>query len=295
VTLQQMTAAYATFANGGQLPKPFLVRRVEDREGEVLYEATPQFSQAFTPTTSFLMASMLTDVINAGTAYKARADGFTLPAAGKTGTTNDYVDAWFLGFTPSLVAGVWVGFDQPQTIVSAGYAGDLAVPVWAAFMKAATKGDKPVWLKPPADVVSVQICRMSGRRPASNCGEVEVVSKTGETKVRSMIMYEYFVKGTEPFDECPLHSGAGLLTRLGGLFGGGGPSQAVSEAASPLPERDVEAPPASGDVAPGTADTRQADEQDEPKKKRGFWGRIFGSRKNPPAADRPDDKPDDPR
>ncbi len=182
VTLQQMTAAYATFANGGQLPKPFLVRRVEDREGEVLYEAAPQFSQAFTPTTSFLMASMLTDVINAGTAYKARADGFRLPAAGKTGTTNDYVDAWFLGFTPSLVAGVWVGFDQPQTIVSAGYAGDLAVPVWAAFMKAATKGDKPVWLKPPADVLSVQICRMSGRRPSSNCGEVEVVSKTGETK-----------------------------------------------------------------------------------------------------------------
>ncbi len=125
VTLQQMTAAYATFANGGQLPKPYLVRRVEDREGEVLYEATPTFTQAFTPTTSFLMASMLTDVVNAGTGYRARADGFTLPAAGKTGTTNDYVDAWFVGFTPSLVAGVWVGFDQPQTIVSAGYAGDL--------------------------------------------------------------------------------------------------------------------------------------------------------------------------
>ena len=151
VTLQQMTAAYASFANGGQLPKPFLVRRVEDREGELLYEATPQLTPVFSPTTSFLMASMLTDVINAGTAYKARADGFTLPAAGKTGTTNDYVDAWFVGFTPSLVAGVWVGFDQPQTIVSGGYGGDLAVPVWADFMKEATKGDKPVWLKPPAE------------------------------------------------------------------------------------------------------------------------------------------------
>ena len=156
VTLQQMTAAYASFANGGQLPKPFLVRRVEDREGELLYEATPQLTPVFSPTTSFLMASMLTDVINAGTAYKARADGFTLPAAGKTGTTNDYVDAWFVGFTPSLVAGVWVGFDQPQTIVSGGYGGDLAVPVWADFMKEATKGDKPVWLKPPPNVVSVR-------------------------------------------------------------------------------------------------------------------------------------------
>jgi penicillin-binding protein 1A len=292
VTLQQMTAAYATFANGGQLPKPFLVRRVEDRDGEVLFEATPQLTPAFTPTTSFLMASMLTDVINAGTGYRARADGFTLPAAGKTGTTNDYVDAWFVGFTPSLAAGVWVGFDQPKTIVAAGYAGDLAVPVWAAFMKAATKGDKPVWLKPPADVVSVQICRMSGRRPASNCGEVEVVSKTGETRVRSMIMYEHFVKGTEPFDECPLHTGAGLLARLGGLFGGGSSPQAVSEAASPLPERDVEAPPASGSVAPVTAETRQADEEKPKKKKRGFWGRLFG-RGDKPDDDRQDDDNDD--
>jgi penicillin-binding protein 1A len=288
VTLQQLTAAFATFANGGQLPKPFLVRRVEDREGEVLYEATPQLTPAFSPTTSFLMASMLTDVVNAGTGYKARADGFKLPAAGKTGTTNDYVDAWFVGFTPSLVAGVWVGFDQPQTIVAAGYAGDLAVPVWAAFMKDATKGDKAVWLKPPADVVSVQICRMSGRRPASNCGEVEVISKTGESKIRSMIMYEHFVKGTEPFDECPLHTGAGLLARLGGLFGGGSSPQAVAESASPLPERGVEVPPTSGDVAPAGSEARKADQQDEPKKKRGFWGRLFGSRKERPAADRPD-------
>ena len=292
VTLQQLTAAYSTFANGGQLPRPFLVRRVEDREGELLYEATPQLTQAFTPTTAFLMASMLTDVVNAGTGYKARADGFTLPAAGKTGTTNDYVDAWFVGFTPSLVSGVWVGFDQPQTIVSGGYGGDLAVPVWADFMKSATRGQKAVWLKPPANVVSVQICRMSGRRPAANCGEVEVVSKTGETRVRSMIMNEYFVKGTEPYDECPLHSGAGLLARLGGLFGGGSSPQAVSEAASPLPDRGGDAPASSSAVAPTPVEARKADEPEEPKKKRGFWGRLFGSKKNPPAADRPDDEKD---
>ena len=294
VTLQQMTAAYASFANGGQLPKPFLVRRVEDREGELLYEATPQLTPVFSPTTSFLMASMLTDVINAGTAYKARADGFTLPAAGKTGTTNDYVDAWFVGFTPSLVAGVWVGFDQPQTIVSGGYGGDLAVPVWADFMKEATKGDKPVWLKPPANVVSVNICRMSGRRPGEHCGEVEVVSKTGETKIRSMIMTEFFVKGTEPYDECPIHTGTGLLTRLGGLFGGGSGPAPVAENASPLPEREVSPPAATATAEAPAAGEARADKDDEPKKKRGFWGRIFGSKKNPPAADRPDGERKDP-
>ena len=78
-----------------------------------------------------VMATMLADVVDAGTANRARAMGFKLPAAGKTGTTNDFVDAWFVGFTPSLVAGVWVGFDTPRTIVKNGFAGLLAVPMWA--------------------------------------------------------------------------------------------------------------------------------------------------------------------
>jgi len=279
VTLQQMTAAYSTFANGGSLPRPYLVRRVEDREGQVLYEAQPQLSRAFSETTAFLMANMLTDVVNAGTAYKARAAGFTLPAAGKTGTTNDYVDAWFLGFTPSLVAGVWVGFDQPQTIVSGGYGGDLAVPVWADFMKAATAKDKPVWLKPPDGVVAVDICRMSGRRPAEGCSHVDVVSKTGDTVSKSMVMTEYFAKGTEPYDECPIHSGPGLLARIGGIFGAGTTPNAVRESASPLPEHTLPPVGASGGTqAPAAAANVQPVE--EPKKKKGFWSRIFGSRKS---------------
>jgi hypothetical protein len=117
---------------------------------------------------------------------------------------------------------------------------------------------------------------MSGRRPASNCGEVEVVSKTGETKVRSMVMTEYFVKGSEPYDDCPLHQGVGLLTRLGGLFGGGPSPAPVPEAASPLPEHSVEPPAATATQAPTPAAERR---EEEPKKKRGFWGRLFGSRK----------------
>jgi 1A family penicillin-binding protein len=289
VTLQQLTAAYATFANGGSLPRPYLVRRVEDRDGLVLYDASPQLTPAFKPTTSFLMASMLTDVINSGTAYKARAAGFTLPAAGKTGTTNDYVDAWFVGFTPSLVAGVWVGFDQPQTIVAGGYGGDLAVPVWAEFMKAATAKDKAVWLKPPDDIVAVDICRMSGRRPAAGCDHVEVVSKTGETTQKSMIMTEYFAKGTEPYDECPIHSGPGLLARLGGLFGASSSPPPVPAAASPLPEHTAEPAVVHGTTpAPATA---RVDQPEEPKKKRGFWSRVFGSKKKEPAPAESTDPP----
>ena len=97
---------------------------------------------AISETTAFLISTMMADVINAGTGAR-RALGFTLPAAGKTGTTNEYRDAWFVGFTPSLVTGVWVGYDQPRTIMRNGFAGDVAVPMWAKYMKAATRGDKP--------------------------------------------------------------------------------------------------------------------------------------------------------
>ena len=99
--------------------------------------------QVLAPQTAFLMTSMLSDVVNYGTAYRARQEGFTLPAAGKTGTTNDYVDAWFVGYTPNLATGVWIGFDKPRTIIANGFAGELAVPLWARFMKIATVKHKP--------------------------------------------------------------------------------------------------------------------------------------------------------
>jgi membrane carboxypeptidase/penicillin-binding protein len=96
------------------------------------------------------MADMLADVVDSGTGSAARRFGFDLPAGGKTGTTNDYRDAWFIGFTPALVAGVWVGYDQPRAIRQNGYASDLAVPLWARFMKSATRGDPARWLAAPA-------------------------------------------------------------------------------------------------------------------------------------------------
>src|SRR5262249_55898568 len=139
VTLQSMTAAYAAFANHGLVPKPLLIRRVEDRDGRVLYDARDSSTRAVSDITAFLMSTMMADVINAGTGARARQLGFTLPAAGKTGTTNDFHDAWFVGFTPKLAAGVWVGFDQPRTILPNGFAADIAVPLWAKFMKVATR------------------------------------------------------------------------------------------------------------------------------------------------------------
>ena len=147
--------------------------------------------------------------------------GFTLPAAGKTGTTNDYVDAWFVGFTPHLVTGVWIGFDQPATIITNGYAGELAVPIWASFMKTATKGDKPDWFERPSNIVGANVCRVSGKLPNGGCDSVEVVNRDGVTETRSMIYTEYFVKGTQPTTLCPLHPSPSFMDQIAGLFGAG--------------------------------------------------------------------------
>ena len=230
VTLFDMTSAYSAFASAGMWHHPQLIRRVEDVEGNVLYRSEDESQQAVSPVTAFLMSSMLADVIDSGTAWKARQLGFRLPASGKTGTTNEYRDAWFVGYTQSLTAGVWVGYDTPRQILpGSAYAGDVAVPLWADFMKAATKGDKPEPLVVPRNVVAVQICRLSGKRPASGCDAVPVANDDGLVIDQSMIGTEYFERGTEPGEVCHLHVGRSLFGRLAGWFGG--PSGAGQRAA----------------------------------------------------------------
>jgi penicillin-binding protein 1A len=272
VTLAALTAAYGAFADGGIVRTPILIRRVEDSDGVVLYKEEGKSHRAVSEATAFLMASMLADVISAGTGFRARQSGFTLPAAGKTGTTNDYNDAWFVGFTPHLVTGVWVGFDQPRTIASGGYAGELAVPIWGAVMKRATRGDKPDWFERPAGVIGLNVCRMSGRLPVGGCDSVSVLDRDGVVAKRSMVYNEYFVRGTEPTGLCPLH-GPSFTDRLAGVFG--------KEVGVPVSAEDVGLPPAaastSGTSANGPVTTESTrDAKVEEPKKRGFWGRIFG-------------------
>ncbi|MEP6918208.1 MAG: PBP1A family penicillin-binding protein [Acidobacteriota bacterium] len=297
VTLISMTAAYGAFANGGIVRQPVLIRRVEDADGKVLYADKDTSHRAISEATAFLMSSMLSDVINSGTAYRARQTGFTLPAAGKTGTTNDYVDAWFVGFTPHLVTGVWVGFDQPATIIRNGYAAELAVPIWANFMKTATKADKPDWISRPANIVTANVCRLSGKLPNGGCDHVEVVNRDGATETKSMIYTEYFVKGTQPTTICPLHEELSLMDRLAGLFGHGHQEIPIkAEEAGLPPERagtagvSQPAPPVASIGSNEPADEAAATEK---PKKRGFWGKLFG--KGSSADKKQDDKkkPDD--
>lgn len=280
VTLISLTAAYGAFAAGGVIRPAVLIRRVEDSGGNVLYEDEQKSHRAVSETTAYLMSSMLADVVNHGTGYRARQAGFRLPAAGKTGTTNDYVDAWFVGYTPNVVTGVWIGFDQPKTIIANGYGGELAVPLWAAFMKEATKGHKQEQFERPDGVVAVNICRVSGRRPNDGCDSVEVVSADGYVETRSMIYTEYFAKGTQPTATCPLHSRRSVLDRIAGAFGAGDEPRPVSAEeiglAPAAPTRTTGAPaPPPADAKPPAA-PRVAEEE---KKKPGFWGRLFGGDK----------------
>jgi 1A family penicillin-binding protein len=285
VTLQSMTAAYAAFANQGQVPKPMTIRRVEDRDGRVLFATEESSTSAISPTTAFLMTTMLADVINAGTGARARSVGFKLPAAGKTGTTNDFKDAWFIGFTPSLISGVWVGFDQPHTIMRNGFAGDIAVPMWASFMKTATEGDKPQYFKAPSGVSTASVCRLSGKLANDGCQDVEVVDERGGLTKRSMVYTEYFAKDTVPDQVCDLHSRRNFFGSVASIFTGGG------EGSAPARAEDAGLPPAPGPAAASTSGQASVVEPasavpEAPKKKRGFWSRLFG-------IGRDDDKDDD--
>jgi 1A family penicillin-binding protein len=278
VTLAQLTAAYGSFANGGVVREPTMIRRVEDADGKVLYQGSSKSHQAVSETTAYLMASMLSDVITSGTAYRARQMGFVLPAAGKTGTTNDYNDAWFVGFTPHLVAGVWVGFDQPKTIISNGYAGDVAVPIWAGFMKRATKGAKSDWLEKPENVVGVNVCRLSGQLPSAGCESAQVVTKEGELQTRSMVYTEYFARGTQPTTVCPIHEAPSLLDRLAGAFGKDNRIPIADSTALPTPPPTSTSGTSSGSPSIDKEHEKPAEERvsEEPKKKRGFWSKVFG-------------------
>ena len=209
VTLLDLTSAYGAFANGGIIAPHTLITRIEDRNGNLIWQASLDQHpyRAVRLGTAYLISSMMADVINRGTASRVRAEGFKLPAAGKTGTTDDYGDAWFVGYTPNLVAGVWFGYDEKKKIMNRGFAATVAVPAWARFMKRATEGSKPEWFEMPSDVERISVCRKSGMRASAECRLA--ASEDG----RSNVFDDYYLAGTGPYDTCTgVHPDAGGLT-----------------------------------------------------------------------------------
>jgi len=138
VTLLEQTAAYSTFPNDGVRVAPHFIRKVVDYDGHVLEENYPEVSDVISARTARIMTSMLEGVVKHGTGYAASK--LNHPLAGKTGTTNDFTDAWFVGFSPSITCGVWVGYDEKKTLGNNETGSEAALPIWIDFMKAAIKG-----------------------------------------------------------------------------------------------------------------------------------------------------------
>ncbi|MEO6054873.1 MAG: PBP1A family penicillin-binding protein [Chthoniobacterales bacterium] len=142
-TLKDLTASYTVFANQGVKLQPFLIEKIESSSGQVLYQATHGKLPMFDPIATAKTSAIMEEVLIRGTGAKSSDYGLRKPAAGKTGTTNRSMDAWFIGFISSLTCGVWVGFDHPQTIMHEGYASDLALPIWVDFMQSASPARYP--------------------------------------------------------------------------------------------------------------------------------------------------------
>ena len=184
----EMARAYTTFANRGVNVETALVSQVRTADGRVIYQHSPQTHVALDPRVTYLMVSMMQEVVRSGTGAGIRALGFTLPAAGKTGTSRD---GWFAGFTSELLCVVWVGFDDNRELNLEG--AHSALPIWAEFMNRAARykpyRDAKPFVVPPG-IASVDVCADSGQLPAPYC---------------SRIRTEVFVNGTQPQAACSLH------------------------------------------------------------------------------------------
>ena len=195
VNLLELTAAYAVFANRGIRNDPVYILKVEDRAGNVLEKSTARPIEVLSEETAAVMTSMLRSALDHGTGYPARARGFTLPAAGKTGTMDEYKDAWFVGFVPSLVAGVWVGYDEKRVIGQGMTGARAALPIWTDFMMEATRGRPAEDFPEPVGTLTRLVCTESGMLATDACPHV-----TSET----------YNAGSEPTEYCTQHPGAPL-------------------------------------------------------------------------------------
>jgi penicillin-binding protein 1A len=218
VTPLDLTAAYAAFPNGGLAVRPRAIEQVTDADGGVAWDNPARQDRVISDAVAFQMTSMMEDVLDRGTGATARSTyGVRFAAAGKTGTTDAFKDAWFVGFTSSTVAGVWVGDDQPASIGRDAYGARYALPIWADFIKAATRTRPAREFTPSSEMEEVQLCKVSYLRPVEGCP----------------VYTEYFKPGDGiPSRLCPIHQGtvkqqfkravqgffSGLGRKLKGIF-----------------------------------------------------------------------------
>lgn len=213
VTPLELTAAFAVFPNGGFAVRPRGLVRVLDADGTVVMDNEVVTARVISPEAAYQMVSMLSDVLDRGTGAAARSWGVRFPSGGKTGTTDDFKDAWFVGFSSSIVAGVWVGHDQPRTISESGYGSRYALPIWSDFMRRAARRRPPAEFERPSTLREELLCSVSYLRPVEQCPTYTEYLKEGDDT---------------PGRLCPIHQGSikqrirrgleGLFGKLKGIF-----------------------------------------------------------------------------
>jgi 1A family penicillin-binding protein len=207
VTPLQLTAAYSVFPNGGFAVTPRPIVRVLDADGYAVLNREPTRQQVISDAVAFQMVSMLEDVVDMGTGAAARSLGVRFPAAGKTGTTDDFKDAWFVGFSSGIVAGVWVGLDQPGPIAPDAFGARYALPIWAEFMARTARARPPQQFQPPASLERIELCRISHLLPTELCPRYGEYFKAGDVV---------------PSQTCEIHRAPphSVAQVLGGIFSG---------------------------------------------------------------------------
>lgn len=197
----ELIAAYTAFANQGELATPMGILRVEDRQGNILWQPKPRLESIMDPPLAWIMNGALQDVVRRGTGTRAVA-GLNFPIGGKTGTTNDGNDVWFIGYTAELVTGFWFGLDVPERIKPNAQGGLLAAPAWRQMMaEVYERRSTPGGWAQPDGLVSVEIDRTTGFRASPYC----------PSTVRVM---EWFLPGSEPNEACPVHLPFGKSTAV---------------------------------------------------------------------------------
>jgi 1A family penicillin-binding protein len=192
VTPLELTAAYAVFPTLGYRVRPRGLIEVQNADGERVHRTNIEMDQVLSPQVSFQMLTMLEDVIDRGTGAAARRIGVHGAVGGKTGTTNDYHDAWFVGFNSAVVVGVWVGYDQPSRIREGGTGARVALPIWADFMKRTAQRLRARAFQPPGEMQAEDLCHVSYLRPVEGCPTYT----------------EYFKEGDDiPSRLCTIHQG----------------------------------------------------------------------------------------
>ncbi|MBL8543144.1 MAG: PBP1A family penicillin-binding protein [Hyphomonadaceae bacterium] len=234
-TLLRMTTAYGMFVNGGRWIQPVMIDRIQDRTGRSVFrrdqracadcqadwrrQAAPQLPddrrQVLDPITAYQIVSMAEGVVLRGTATSIAALGF--PLGGKTGTTNDYKDAWFIGFSPDLVVGVWAGFDRPRTMGEGETGGRLAAPIFRDFMREALRDSQPAPFRIPAGVRLVRIDAMTGLLPSPTTTQTILEAfRPGTEPTRDVATSPFIFGGTDPIDPRLLSQFTGVAPGEGG-------------------------------------------------------------------------------